>query len=104
MAVLKAFADVLKEFSEAKKTGALYVSVSAASENLVRFYLKDGEIYNMSYGTIRDKECLDILDCYEFTKAVYFDGMKAPAASKDLPKTAAIIEMFNKSGKKVTLG
>lgn len=103
MAALKAFADVLKEFHDAKKNGALFVSVAATSENLVRFYFKDGEICYLSYGPTRDKECLDILDCYDMCKAVYFEGMKPPAISSDLPKTEAIIEKFRKAGKQVDI-
>lgn len=103
MAALRAFADVLKELHDSKKNGALFISVTAASENLVRFYFKDGEICHLSYGPARDEECLDILDCYEIGKAVYFEGMKPPAISSGLPKTEAIIEKFKKTGKQVDI-
>ncbi len=101
MAVLKSFADVLQEYCTAKKTGALFVSVAEASENLVRFYFKDGDIYNLSYGPVKDRECLDILECYNLGKAVYFDGMKAPSVSAGLPKTAEIIAKIRNSGKQI---
>lgn len=101
MAALKLFADVLQEYHEAKKTGALFVSVAEASENLVRFYFRDGNIYSMSYGPVKDKECFDILDCYSFGKIVYFDGMKGPQASSDLPPTKDILAMVRKCGKQV---
>jgi hypothetical protein len=101
MAELKLFADVLQEYCAGKKTGALFVSVAEASENLVRFYFKDGSIYSVSYGPIKGKECLDILDCYSPGKAVFFDGMKAPLASSDLPSTDVIIKTIRKSGKQV---
>lgn len=104
MALLKAFADVLQEYRDAKKSGALFVSVAAASENLVRFYLKDGEVCYVSFGPLKDRECYDVLDCYDFGKAVYFDGMKPPAISADLPKTEEMIEKFRKLGKQVQLG
>lgn len=99
----KLFADLLQEYAQTKKTGALYVSVTAASENLIRFYFKDGNIYHISYGPLKDKECLDVLDCYDFSRAVFFTGLKASAASSDLPKTAEIIALVRKSGKKVLL-
>ena len=101
MAVEKLFADVLQEYYAGKKTGALFVSVSEASENLVRFYFKEGSIYSLSYGPVKDKECIDIIDCYNFGKAVYFDGLKAPNASADLPPTDQIIATVRKSGKMI---
>lgn len=101
MAVLKAFSDVLQEFRTKKKTGALYISVAEASENLVRFYFKEGEICNLSYGPVKDRECLDLLDCYSLGKAVYFDGMKAPTESANLPKTDVIIAMIKRKGTQI---
>ncbi len=103
MAVLKMFADVLEECHAGKKTGALFVSVAETSENLVRFYFQDGKITSISYGTAKDRECLDILDCYNLGKAVYFDGMKIAAASNSLPKTPEIIAAMRKAGKQVQM-
>lgn len=104
MPALKLFADVLQEYSDAKKTGALFVSVAETSENLIRFYFNDGSIYTVSYGPFKDKDCLDVLDCYSLGKAVYFDGMKALVASKELPKTQDIIANLRRSGKQVQVG
>ena len=103
MATEKLFADVLEEYHRAKKTGAFYVSTAEASENLVRLYLKDGEIQHLCYGPAKGKECLDILDCYDLVKAIYFDGLKAPAVSTDLPKTPEIIASIRKVGKKIRM-
>ncbi len=103
MAAERLFADVLQECHAAKKTGALFVSVSVESENLIRIYFKDGEIVHVSYGPVKDKECTDILDCYDLKKAVFFNDSKAPVAASGLPKTADIIAMFRKSGKKVQM-
>jgi len=104
MAALKLFADVLQEYYAGRKTGALFVSIAEASENLVRFYFKEGTIYSLSYGPVKDKECLDIIDCYNFGKAVYFEGLKAPTISSDLLPTEQIIEIVRKSGKQVQMG
>lgn len=101
MATLKLFADVLQEYHTGKKTGALFVTVAEASENLIRFYFKDGNIYSISYGPAKDKECIEILDCYDLGKIVYFDGLKTPSASSGLPSTGEIINIVRKSGKQV---
>ena len=104
MAALKLFADVLQEYRSGKKTGALFVSGVETSENLIRFFFKDGGIYHLSYGPIMGKDLLDILDCYNLEKVVYFDGLKAPSASPDLPGTDEIIGTIRKSGKQVQIG
>lgn len=104
MATERLFADVLQECHDAKKTGALFVSVTAESENLIRFYFKDGEIIHLNYGPINDRECLDILDCYDLNKAVFFSSHKAPVTASNLPKTMSIIASIKKSGKKVLMG
>lgn len=101
MGAEKLFADVLQEYYAGKKTGALYVSVAEASENLIRFYFKEGNIYAVSYGPVKDKDCIDILDCYSPGKIVYFDGLKAPNAASNLPPTEEIIKIVRNGGKKV---
>jgi hypothetical protein len=101
MVAMKLFSDVLQECHTAKKTGALFVTVAEASENLIRFYFKDGNIYSISYGQAKDKECIEILDCYDLGKVVYFEGLKAPSASPGLPSTGEIIATVRKSGKQV---
>ncbi len=103
MAIQKLFADVLEDCHAGKKTGALFVSVTEASENLIRFYFKEGNIYSVSYGPVKDRECLDILDCYDLGKVVYFDGLKTPAGSPGLPSTEEIIKNARKSGKTVLI-
>lgn len=103
MAVLKQFSDVLQDCAVKKKTGALFVAVAGQSENLVRFFFKEGDICNLSYGPAKDAECLDILECYDFGKAVYFDGMKPPAVCDKLPPTKEIIARIAKCGKQVMI-
>lgn len=103
MAVLKEFADVLSEYHAARKNGALFVSVAAQSENLIRFYFKEGRVYHLSYGSAADRDCLDILDCYDLNKAVYFEGMKSAGSSPGLPATEDLIAMIRKKGKRVMM-
>lgn len=103
MATSQLLADLLQGYSTGKKTGALYVAVAEASENLIRFYFNEGRIYSMSYGPIKGRECLDILDCYNLGKVVYFDGLKTPSTSTDLPGTEDIINMVRNNGKQVQI-
>lgn len=103
MAISQLLADLLQGYSTGKKTGALYVAVAEASENLIRFYFNEGRIYSMSYGPIKGRECLDILDYYNLAKVVYFDGLKTSSVSTDLPGTEDIINMVRKNGKQVQI-
>jgi len=103
MAVKKKLADVLRECHTGKRTGAILVSVTEASDNLIRFYFHEGRISGISYGAAKDQDCLDILDCYTPGKATYLDGMKAPSSASSLPETSEIIEKIEQSGKEVQM-
>ena len=94
-------ADVLEECCRENSTGALFISVPEANENLIRFYLKDSEICYLSYGEIKDRDCLTAVECQDLGKAVYFEGIKAPVVSSTLPKTDEIIASLRQSGKRV---
>ena len=101
MTALRLLADVVQEYCAGKKSGLLCVSIEKTSENLLQFYLKNGRIYNLSFGPAKDKDCLDILDCYDLDTAIYFDGLKAFYSSTELPPTEEIITEIRKSGKQV---
>ncbi len=103
MAIVKLFADVLEEYHQNKKTGAMFVEIAGKSENLVRFFFKDGNLCSLSFGPAKDRECIDILDCYEFQKVVLFDGMKSPTVCDNLPPIKDIIEKMRACGKKVEI-
>jgi hypothetical protein len=95
MAGERLFADVLQELRDAKKTGALYVSMVETSEDLVRIYFRNGDIYHLRYGSAVGKDCLDILEYYNFWSATFFDGILAPGgAVSDLPETARLIALL----------
>jgi hypothetical protein len=82
----------MREIHDKKKSGALYVSVVATSEDLIRIYFEKGEIYHLRYGTAIGNDVLDILEYYDLYSATFFDGIRAPdAASKDIPPTTTIL-------------
>ncbi|HYA87692.1 MAG TPA: DUF4388 domain-containing protein [Nitrospirota bacterium] len=95
-------ADLLQELHDTKKTGALYVSIVETSEDLVRIYFRNGDIYYIRYGTAIGNDCLDILEYYNLWGATYFDGVEAPkGAVSNIPKTQAVISMIRGLNKKV---
>jgi Domain of unknown function (DUF4388) len=95
-------ADLLQELHENKKTGALYVSIVETSEDLVRIYFRNGDIYHIRYGSAIGRDCLDILEYYNLWGATYFDGIDAPkGAVSDIPKTREIISLIRGLNKQV---
>lgn len=94
--------EVMQELYDKKKSGALYVSVVETSEDLIRIYFENGEIYHLRYGTAVGNDCLDILEFYELYSATFFEGIGAPdAPAKDLPSTREIITRITGFNKKV---
>ncbi len=102
MAEDRMLGDVMRELSDKNKSGALYVSVVETSEDLIRIYFANGEIYHLRYGTAIGNDCLDILEFYDLYSATFFDGIKAPdAAATDLPPTRDILARIGALSKKV---
>lgn|SRR5512143_2073202 len=103
MAEERLFGDLLQELHVAKKTGALYISMVETSEDLLRIYVRDGDIYHIRYGSAFGKDVLDILEYYNLWGATFFEGIKAPAGatSADIPRTDRIISHIRSLNKKV---
>ncbi|OGW50741.1 MAG: hypothetical protein A2078_00505 [Nitrospirae bacterium GWC2_57_9] len=102
MARIRSFADVLRELHEAKKSGQLFVLVLESSEDLIRIYLKNGEIYYVSYGSATGQDALDIVEYYTFDNATFVEGSTPPAgvvASNF--QTEKFISLMAKADKKV---
>jgi hypothetical protein len=96
------FADVLQELHEDRKTGALFVTVVQSTQYLVRFWFENGEIRRLSYGPLRGGECMELLDCYDFGNAIFYDGMKTPfGADRQIPRTPGFISDLRKTGKTI---
>lgn len=96
------FADVIQDILSAGKNGALYVNIRETSEDILRMYFKDGQIYHLRYGTAIGNDCLDILEYYNLYSATFFDGITAPdKPPADLPSTKEILTKIRRLDKKV---
>jgi hypothetical protein len=96
------FADVIQDILTARKNGALYVNIVETSEDILRMYFKDGQIYHCRYGTAIGNDCLDILDYYNLYSATFFEGIKAPdKPPEDLPSTKEILTKIRQMNKTV---
>ena len=92
------FGDLLQEMVRDRKTGALYVSIVEASEDMVRFYFRNGEIYHLRYGSAIGKDCLDIIEFYTLGSASFYEGFVAPdKPAENLPKTDDIIAQLSRN-------
>lgn len=72
------FADVIEELYKTKKSGSLFINVIESSEDLIRMYFKDGEIYYVSYGSAIGQDAMDIIEYYTLRNATFFEGLAAP--------------------------
>ena len=81
MAQDRNFADVLQELYDAKKSGSLFVTVLQSSEDLVRIYLRNGEIYHLTYGSAIGQDALDIIEYYTLRNLTFLEGLEAPAGT-----------------------
>jgi hypothetical protein len=96
------FAEVIQDILAARRNGALYVSMREISEDILRMYFKDGQIYHLRYGTAIGNDCLDILDYYTLYSATYFQGITAPdKPPADLPSTKEILARIRQLNKRV---
>ncbi len=102
MARVKSFADLLQELYDDRNSGQLFVNVVESSEDLIRIYLKNGEIYYLSYGSAVGQDAMDIVEYYTFGNATFLEGSAAPAgtvASKF--RMDKFISMMRKADKSV---
>ena len=81
MAQERNFADVLQELYDGKKSGSLFITILQSSEDLFRIYMKNGEIYHLTYGSAIGQDAMDILEYYTLRNATYLEGLGAPAGT-----------------------
>jgi hypothetical protein len=103
MSTERLFADILQELCDGKKTGALYVRIAEASEDLYRIFFVNGDIFHIRYGSAAGKDCLDIIEFYNLQGATYFEGVQPPVTERaNIPETKEIISLFRRLNKKIT--
>jgi len=94
--------DVLKEIHQAKQTGALYIDVVEQSEDMLRIFFENGDIYFVRYGSASGTDVLDIIEYYNLYSATFFGGIKAPGNPvRNLPPTQSIIDNLDALKKKI---
>jgi len=96
------FADVLQEFHEARKSGSLFITMLQSSEDLFRIYIKNGEIYHLTYGSAIGQEAMDIIEYYTLRNVTFLEGLEAPAGTVPAKfATKKFIDAMRKANKRV---
>jgi len=79
MARDRIFAEVLQELLDAKRSGSFFINVKESSEDLIRLYIKNGELDAITYGFAKGEDVMDIIEYYTLQNATYFNGLAAPS-------------------------
>jgi hypothetical protein len=102
MAKEEYFSDVLQDLHKTRKNGALFVNVAESSEDLIRIYFHDGEIYYISYGSAIGQDAVEIIEYYTLRNATFFENVSAPEDIVILKlSTDKFIALMKKAYKKV---
>ena len=101
MAQDRFFGDLLQELYDARKSGSLFITVLQSSEDLVRIYIKNGEIYHLTYGSAIGQDALDIIEYYTLRNVTFLEGLEAPAGTVPAKfATKKFIDMMKKTSNK----
>jgi hypothetical protein len=102
MASEEYLSDILQQFHKSRKNGALFINVVESSEDLIRIYFQNGEIYYVSYGSATGQDAVDIIEYYTLKNATFFDGATAPENVEILKlSTDKVISIMKNAYKKV---
>lgn len=87
----KNLADVVDSLFKAKSTGLLTISFSS-EKNLLKFYLRNGEIYHISFGFKKGIECLNEIALRQPVSYNFISQISIDITSNDIPSTEDIIK------------
>ncbi|WP_353683359.1 hypothetical protein V4D30_05655 [Thermodesulfovibrio sp. 3907-1M] len=94
----KNLADIIENLFKIKSTGLLTVNFSS-EKNLLKFYLKNGEIYHISFGFQKGRRCLDEISFRQPVSYNFIPQISIDITSNDIPSTEDIIKNLQKLDK-----
>ncbi|MGB9821889.1 hypothetical protein [Thermodesulfovibrio sp.] len=94
----KNLADIIDNLSRTKSTGLLTINFSS-EKNLLKFYLKDGEIYHISFGFKKGLQCLDDLASRQPVSCSFIPQISLDMTSDDIPSTEKLIKQLKEMNK-----
>ncbi len=81
----------IKNLFQTKSTGLLTVNFES-EKNLLKFYLKNGQIYHISFGFQKGRRCLDEIASRQPISCNFIPQISIDITSDDIPSTEDIIK------------
>jgi hypothetical protein len=89
------FADITAEITQKKQTGLLSV-VAKNGKHHVKIFFAEGEIYYLTYGDLKDADCLGVCETLELSECFFTSGTKITTNGKCPVPTSTIIDHLKK--------
>jgi hypothetical protein len=89
------FANIAADIVQKKQTGLLSV-VAKNGEHHVKIFFAEGEIYYITYGDLKDADCLGACETLELSECFFTSGTKIITNGKCPVPTSTIIEHLKK--------
>jgi hypothetical protein len=93
-------AKIVGDIHESRRTGVLTVLVKGRN-HLLKLFFKDGEVYHLTCGNLRDTECVQNLDSIELGDCMFLPDVKMDARAGAVPPTVELIQQLKASAKMV---
>ncbi len=94
--------EVLSDLWRNRKTGLFSLSV-LNSNRLFKIFIKEGEVYRISFGNLRGAGCLSLFDELDFKSSFFLPSIVLPGEREDIPPTSDLISLFKITGKLIDL-
>jgi hypothetical protein len=89
-------AKIVADIHDGRKTGVLTVIVKGGS-HLLKFFFKDGQVYHLTCGNMRDSDCLRNLSTLELGDCLFLPDVKLEVRGDSVPATAELIQQLKTS-------
>jgi hypothetical protein len=93
-------AKIVGDIHEGRKTGVLTVLVKGGN-HLLKLFFRDGEVYHLTCGNLRDTECVDNINSLELGDCMFLPDVKLDAKAGAVPPTDELIQQLKASAKMV---
>jgi hypothetical protein len=89
------FADITNDIIQNKRTGLLSL-VAKNGKYHVKIFFAEGEVYRVSYGELKDADCLTACEALELSESFFSSGAKITTNEKCSVPTPTIVEHLKK--------
>jgi hypothetical protein len=93
-------AKIVGDIHEGRKTGVLTVLVKGGN-HLLKMFFRDGEVYYLTCGNLRNTECVDNINSLELGDCVFLPDVKMDAKAGPVLSTAELVQQLKASAKMV---